>query len=312
MATVLVVDDSAADQRLIAHLLEQDTELTAIFASDGREALDLMEEQKPDLVLTDLRMPRMDGLELVANLRRDYPLVPVILMTSRGSEDIAVQSLRQGASSYVPKRALSQDLVRTIRSLLELSGARRGRSRVLQSMQEVKAVYLLENDFGLLSDLVNHLEDQLKQMGFGDDGDCIRVSVALTEALSNALYHGNLEMDSALRETDFEAYLELARKRSREKPFSQRRIRLETNLSREKAVFAVEDEGRGFDPDSLPDPTITPNLEKVTGRGIMLMHTLMDQVKFNRAGNRVQMVKRGVRAQTRRPRRPGGGAGSES
>lgn len=261
----------------------------------------MMEREEPDLVLTDLRMPRMDGLELVAQLRRRHPLVPVILMTSRGSEDIAVQSLRRGASSYVPKRALAQDLLRTIHSLLELVGATRSRSRVLRTIVKSRTVYLLDNDYDLLSDVVGDIEAHLKQIEFGDETECIRVSVALTEALSNALYHGNLEMDSDLREKDFEAYLSLARERAGAEPYRSRKIRLQAEISREEVSFKVTDQGRGFDPATLPDVDTPPSMEKVTGRGILLMRTLMDTVEFAADGNQVKMVRR---ARGKRKKKP--------
>ena len=73
------------------------------FATDGREALEVVGRIDVDLVVTDLRMPEIDGLELVKRLREEHPLVPVILMTARGSEQIAVKALAAGAASYVPK-----------------------------------------------------------------------------------------------------------------------------------------------------------------------------------------------------------------
>ncbi len=73
---------------------------------------------------------------------------------------------------------------------------------------------------------------------------------------------------------------------------------MEVRLARDKAVFVVRDEGCGFDPSSLPDPTDPANLDKVTGRGILLMRAFMDQVEFNARGNEVTMVKQ--------PRKNGG------
>ena len=66
---------------------------------------------------------------------------------------------------------------------------------------------------------------------------------------------------------------------------------MEVRLSRDKAVFVVRDEGPGFDPTGLPDPTDPANLDKVTGRGILLMQAFMDQVAFNARGNEVTMIK---------------------
>jgi anti-sigma regulatory factor (Ser/Thr protein kinase) len=63
-------------------------------------------------------------------------------------------------------------------------------------------------------------------------------------------------------------------------------------MSRDEALFVVRDEGQGFDPDALPDPTDPANLEKASGRGILLMRAFMDSIIFNSVGNSVTLVKR--------------------
>src|SRR5512139_177460 len=102
MPTVLVVDDSSVDRSRIGGLLLK-SELNVEYAVNGAEALRRIAEISPDLVLTDLIMPEMDGLELVAAVVAQFPLTPVILMTGRGNEETAVRALRAGATSYVPK-----------------------------------------------------------------------------------------------------------------------------------------------------------------------------------------------------------------
>lgn len=67
---------------------------------------------------------------------------------------------------------------------------------------------------------------------------------------------------------------------------------VEANFSREKAVFMVRDEGTGFDPSALPDPTDPANLDKSSGRGVLLMRTFMDRVDYNEVGNVVTLTKR--------------------
>src|SRR5262245_56312694 len=130
MAKVLVVDDSPVDRRLAGSCLERrqavtgghtPTDLAPVFAANGREALDVIAREAPDLVVTDLLMPEMDGLELVREVRRRHPLLPVILVTAHGSEEVALEALRQGAASYVPKRNLTQDLLETVETVLALA-----------------------------------------------------------------------------------------------------------------------------------------------------------------------------------------------
>ena len=62
-------------------------------------------------------------------------------------------------------------------------------------------------------------------------------------------------------------------------------------VTREMAKFVIRDEGRGFDPTHLPDPTTPENLERTCGRGILLMRTFMDEVEFNQRGNEVTLIK---------------------
>ena len=109
---VLVVDDSAMDRHLAGSIIQKMGNCQASFAENGVEALAMMQQTKFDLVLTDMLMPEMDGLELVQAIRSKYPMIPVILMTAHGSEELAVQALHAGAASYVPKRDLANDLRR--------------------------------------------------------------------------------------------------------------------------------------------------------------------------------------------------------
>src|SRR5947207_1900103 len=97
MPTILVVDDLASDRRLVGGLLMTDEDLSVEFAVNGREALERIGRARPDLVVTDLMMPEMDGLELVGQIRAKHHGLPVILMTSQGSEEIAAKALQQGA-----------------------------------------------------------------------------------------------------------------------------------------------------------------------------------------------------------------------
>ena len=67
---------------------------------------------------------------------------------------------------------------------------------------------------------------------------------------------------------------------------------MEARITRYEAAFAIRDEGAGFDPDALPDPTDPANIEKTSGRGIFLMRAFMDEVLYNDVGNAVVLVKR--------------------
>lgn len=292
MPTILVVDDSATDRLLAGGLLAENGDFDVEYAVDGSDAIIKIELHVPDLIVTDMDMPELNGLELVAVIRRAYPLVPVVLMTARGSEELALQALRAGAASYVPKRQLNTELLETVHQVYSAAREDRGRIRLMRRMTEQQVQFTIENDHELIASLVQYLKDGAAGMGVCDESERVRTGVALQEALTNACLHGNLEVDSALREIDHKEYYDLARLRMSQPPYAQRRIHVTARYSLDSAEFIIRDEGPGFNRAALPDPTDPTNIERPCGRGLLLMQTFMDEVKYNAAGNEVTMIKR--------------------
>jgi CheY-like chemotaxis protein len=300
MTLVLVVDDSAKDRRIAGGLLEKNLGWRTAYAVDGRDAVRQIAEELPDLILTDLQMPELDGLELVKYVKQNHPLIPTVLMTAQGSEAIAVQALEHGAASYVPKSQLHHDLCDTLESVLAAAGDRRTQQSLMQRMRSLECAFVLNNDPAMLTSLVAYVQTLLNDMGLLEEAERLRVGVALEEALLNASYHGNLEVSSELRETDHAAYYNLARERSVTTPYCDRQIYVHAELSPTEVRYTIRDEGPGFDPSTLPDPTDPANLERPCGRGLLLMRTFMDDIRYNQRGNEVQMIKRARQAQPAR------------
>jgi len=147
---VLVVDDSPIDQRLAGGIVEKRLGADIAFAGDGVEALAAIERERPDLVLTDLQMPKMDGLELVRMLRKSRIEVPVIIMTARGSEEIAIQALKAGAASYIPKRSLAALLETTIKQVLNAAEMDRYGEIILGCQNLLECQFVISNDPALI------------------------------------------------------------------------------------------------------------------------------------------------------------------
>ncbi len=290
--TVLVVDDAPVDRHKAKRLVEKVDGWRAVTACNGAEALEAIEREAPTVVLTDLLMPEMDGLELVEAIRARYPLIPVILMTAFGSEDIAIRALQKGAASYVPKKSLALELADTLDQVQAAAKAGQQHQQLLDSLSELEAQFALESDPALVPPMVAHLQDQFMRMKLCDPTSRIRIGIALEEALLNGIYHGNLEIDSRLRQNDEKAFHQTARDRRLQSPYSERRLRVREKLSRAQAEWVIADEGPGFDPSKLADPTDPANLGRVGGRGLLLIRTFLDEVRFNEKGNEVTLIKR--------------------
>jgi CheY-like chemotaxis protein/anti-sigma regulatory factor (Ser/Thr protein kinase) len=290
--TVLVVDDSEVDRRLVGGLLERQGRCGVLYAHDGKEALQSFATAIPDLVLTDLHMPEMDGLELVAAIKGDYPLTPVVLMTALGSEEIASEALRRGAASYVPKRKLADDLVDTVERVLAAAREDRAHSRLMHSLTDCTARFVIGNDLKLIRMLVNYLQELLRCMPLGDETERLRVGLAVEEALKNACYHGNLEVGTGEGWPNRKAIEHIVAQRLMEEPYRRRKIFVEATVSRTEAKFTIRDEGPGFDVSKLPDAAAPVRSDVTSGRGIALLRTIMDEVRYHGTGNEVTLVKR--------------------
>ena len=297
MTTVLVVDDVAADRALAAGLIEKGTGFTVTSAANGAEALERIRRLAPDVVVTDLQMGDLNGLELVEILSHELPELPVILMTAHGSEEIASRAMQAGAVTYVPKSQLADQLSGAVQQAIELFRAEGRHERLLKYLTSVNSSFVLDNDPQLIPPLVRHLQQQLTRVGLCAPTETVRVGIALEEALTNALYHGNLEISRAEFEEARSAMIvgetyDVVQQRRRETPYSQRQIRVQVAIQPEQAQFVISDDGPGFDPAIIPDPARGESWERRSGRGLMLIRSLMDEVQYNERGNSVTLVKR--------------------
>ncbi len=116
--TVLVVDDEPTIAEVVARYLER-AGYAAVTAADGLEAIRLAEERRPDLVVLDVMLPQLDGLEVLRRLReRDGARTPVILLTAKGEHDDRIAGLRSGADDYVVKPFSPRELVARVEAVL--------------------------------------------------------------------------------------------------------------------------------------------------------------------------------------------------
>jgi CheY-like chemotaxis protein/anti-sigma regulatory factor (Ser/Thr protein kinase) len=296
---VLVVDDSAIDRRLVGGLLGKGSDWQIQYAADGAEALEHVEKLLPDLIVTDLHMPRMDGLELVRAMREHHAQVPVILMTAYGSEAFAVEALEQGAASYVPKSQLADKLCETVREILARASAHQSYEKLLSRLNRSEFTFFVElgNDASLIDPMVDLVQQTVARARLCDSSGQLRIGVALREALLNALLHGNLEislehMDDAREQLLRQSDVPMRPDRPNHRAFDDRRIFVNVRISTDEARFVIRDEGRGFDVSAVPSSWEPGGLEQQGSRSLSLIRAFMDEVIYNEAGNEVTLIKR--------------------
>ena len=300
MTTALIVDDSSVDRELVSSLLQASTSLVLNFADDGADALRQLATAEPDIIVTDLHMPEVDGLRLVETVREEHAHVPIVLITGQGSENLAVKALRSGAASYVPKKSLSDDLVLTVMHVLSLARADQSTQAVQRCWMDTKCSFRIPNDYNLIPALVKQLRDIVESMQLLDNAGHLQLALALEEAISNALYHGNLELTSDqlesvgydLENPDGENIVDT---RIAQPPYSDRHVHVEADITRERAKFTIRDEGPGFDFAAAPSPEAVLAAGTICGRGLAQMQLFSDDISFNARGNEVILVKHATR-----------------
>ncbi len=115
--TILVVDDSATVRKLVIYSLGPN-KYNCIEASDGMEALEKMAQNPVDLIIADLNMPKMNGLELVRTVRKENKEIPVIMLTTQSDQESKKKGLAAGANVYLIKPAPVHLLLYKVKSLL--------------------------------------------------------------------------------------------------------------------------------------------------------------------------------------------------
>lgn len=287
MAVVLVVDDSVVDQKIAGGLLEANGLIDVRYASSGKEALQAISEQPPDLVLTDLQMPDLNGLQVVTRVVQETPHIPVVLMTAHGSENVAAQALAAGAASFVPKTSLAETLVDTVAQILVIAANDEKYRKLIGCATRNEFEFRLEND----PDLIEPLKEMIQQIGLSqgllDQVSEVKLGVAINHALSNAMLRGNLEID---RKEVPVASPDLIAQRTADPKFRDRRVHFCATLTPTSAKFTVRDEGDGFDTSIVPAPHDPESLEVGKGRGLVLIQSSMTSVTYNQQGNKVVMV----------------------
>ena len=294
MNYLLIVDDSPVDAHLARSLLEKQFHERIKFAANGWEALEQIEEQLPLIVITDLQMPELDGLQLTERIHQRFPTVPVLLMTAHGSEEIAAEALARGAVDFVPKSMLATELCHAVSSVLAMSGSGPRDQTVQKFLRHVELRFDLENQPALIAPLVSQLQDAARHMGLVGETHSMRLAKALTEALRNAMFHGNLDLTeeewSAVR-TDPTA-AEIVQKRLLNPEYARRQVVVTAEISPYFGQFSIRDEGRGFDTGSLPNLSRDPSqLASNQRRGLVLIQAFCDDVHFNSRGNEITLTK---------------------
>lgn len=176
-----------------------------------------------------------------------------------------IKAFKMGAANYLRLPYNRDELREIVEKTLAYKLRYVDDPKILPHIHE-KIEFELPSDLSLMNGVLEYLQDRVAKLGLIKP-ERSNLFVALDEAFVNAVKHGNKNDPSKL-------------------------VRITAELTPNEASFTVEDEGEGFDIRAIPDPCDPANLFRTSGRGVLLIYNIMDEVEYNAQGNRVRMVKR--------------------
>jgi PAS domain S-box-containing protein len=162
--TILIVDDDPRNVEFLKDSLLEPSGYATLCATNGEEALRLALAQEPDLILLDLQMPKMDGFEVLEELKKQGGDIPTILITAHGSENVAIQAFRLGVRDYFPKPFKVTEIMEAVEGALAEARLRREKQELAtrvelvnrqlkQRLKELDILYGISKSVASLLDL---------------------------------------------------------------------------------------------------------------------------------------------------------------
>jgi CheY-like chemotaxis protein/anti-sigma regulatory factor (Ser/Thr protein kinase) len=286
---ILIVEDDFYSRKYLKDLLELE-KFTCKTAENGQDGLKLNDEFKPDLIITDIQMPYMNGLEMVDLIREKQSDTIVIMTTAFGSEDLAIQALRLGANNYLKKPISDTELLPLLRKYESIIKNRSLKDTLPGKILRREVSFEFDTSIEIIPMIVERLIREVPSL---DINDRTNIELGLIELITNAIEHGNLAITSKEKKDALEnnTIQQLYNDRMVDPVFSSRKLFVEFKKDESSFQWIISDEGMGFDILSVPNPTIDGNLLELGGRGIFISRFLFDELEYMGSGNIVRVKK---------------------
>jgi len=286
---VLVVEDDYSSRELLRICIEKEG-YQCQTANDGVDGFNLFKKFNPDLIISDVRMPHMNGIELLESIRKISKDVIIVFITGHGNEELALQALQLGANNYLKKPVDITEIKTITNRYYDVIKSKALQSNIVDLIRHREMEIEIDSDMNLVQSLANYLSE--KTGNFFDSKEKMRIELGLNELLINAIEHGNWEIsydekNQALLDDRIGALY----KAKREHPDNiQKKVLVKYKQSEKFCEWIITDSGKGFDWKLIPNPS-NAQLTRINGRGILLSKLQFDEFEYMGKGNIVRIKK---------------------
>jgi YesN/AraC family two-component response regulator len=288
---VLLIDDEPEILEILKEFLEFKNH-TVTTAPNGKQALDLvLADNDFDIAFSDIIMPKMDGLTFLEKVRSNNLSLPVILISGQADLESSIGALKHGALDFIVKPVYLKTLEQAIQKVDTALTAERETLGAQKLVMDLQLTLSCESHLQHIRQIISYFNKQTEDIcaNFGLDGN--KIAICLQECLTNAIIHGNFGIDSTLKEKDWTVFDALIKEREGLPDYSGKNVTVFFQQTPKLMRFTIGDQGAGFDPADLPDPSNPESWLKLSGRGILFIRSYMDKVHWNDRGNVIVMTK---------------------
>ncbi|PJZ84508.1 ATP-binding response regulator [Leptospira harrisiae] len=287
---ILFVDDEDTIRELFWEYFKDEFNVT--LASDGLEALAISNQNTFDLIISDISLPKLNGIQFIQKLRADGNQTPFLVITGDSDIQIAIDVFRMGAVDFFLKPFRMEALRSRIKkfenadidlSLLFNSG------EIIQFSADCRIK--LRPQIKKLNSYIAFIVKQILNSPLATHEDLISIKIVLYELLANAIEHGVAGVSYAEKQECLEAnedYFKLVDARCAE---NNSFVFVEISMDDVGITIVIRDEGTGFAVSQIPNPVVNPAANLVSGRGIFLAKMNIDSIVYNEKGNEVRFFK---------------------
>jgi CheY-like chemotaxis protein len=295
---VLVVDDNLVIKKFLKNSLSEYYDI--ILAESAEEALEKLNDSSIQIVVTDIVMPGMSGIELLRRIKQKYPFLPVIVMSSFSNYKDAIELLNYGGTTFIKKPFSKEDIKLLVDKFIEyniefdfeINDAENENNIVIKNFQtEFSKKFVIPSDLLITKKVIYNIIYELKRNFVLSDYELKNINIVLHESIMNAIEHGNFDI-SFEEKDDTDKYMELLNERKIKSRYRNKKVFIYFYFDEFKIIFKIKDEGNGFDHIKFKEKLDAQEfLFASHGRGIMLVNHFMDNVEFNDIGNEITITK---------------------
>ena len=260
---ILIIDDEEAIRSSLSAIVDQ-LGFTPLTAGNGLDALELLQSERVDLIITDLMMPQMDGMKFIVKSRSMNPKIPIAVISAYGDVKNATFALTRGAFNFITKPFSIREVENIINKGLRLRELALGTDKILRNIRN-RTEIVIPSYPHLIPSVTFYILKECQWRGIDDENMLNNISVCADEILTNALVHGN-------------------------KGSAHKNVSIILTFDAEKFSLTVQDEGDGFEAKEYSQQMKQNQLDIPAKRGLFIVEYLTDKVAFNERGNEVTII----------------------